>query len=103
MCRRSFHAAAALRESVVRDWAALGPGPEGRTALRRYLLGYLAAAAEQPALQVGAGGRDSRVAEGCACRVDGERTRERNTMGVVRRRMLPRHEGFRPMLKQGRA
>eukprot|EP00198_Chlamydomonas_reinhardtii_P005907 XP_001695243.1 predicted protein [Chlamydomonas reinhardtii] len=47
-----FHAAAALRESVVRDWAALGPGPEGRTALRRYLLGYLAAAAEQPALQV---------------------------------------------------
>ncbi|KAG2428460.1 hypothetical protein HXX76_011579 [Chlamydomonas incerta] len=47
-----FHAAAALRESVVRDWAALGPGPEGRAALRRYLLGYLAAAAEQPALQV---------------------------------------------------
>ncbi|KAG2450992.1 hypothetical protein HYH02_004264 [Chlamydomonas schloesseri] len=47
-----FHAAAALRESVVRDWAALGTGPEGRTALRHYLLGYLAAAAEQPALQV---------------------------------------------------
>ncbi|GLC45912.1 hypothetical protein PLESTM_001800600 [Pleodorina starrii] len=45
-----FHAAAALREAVVREWAALGT--EGRTALRSYLMSYLVAHAEEPAMQV---------------------------------------------------
>ncbi|EFJ51675.1 hypothetical protein VOLCADRAFT_116320 [Volvox carteri f. nagariensis] len=45
-----FHAAAALREAVVREWVALGAG--GRTALQSYLLSYLVAHAEEPAMQV---------------------------------------------------
>ncbi|GIL93321.1 hypothetical protein Vretifemale_20725, partial [Volvox reticuliferus] len=45
-----FHAAAALREAVVREWAALGP--DGRTVLRSYLMSYLVAHAEDPAMQV---------------------------------------------------
>ncbi|GLI66389.1 hypothetical protein VaNZ11_010181 [Volvox africanus] len=45
-----FHAAAALREAVVREWAALGP--DGRSALRSYLMSYLVSQAEDPAMQV---------------------------------------------------
>ncbi|KXZ52946.1 hypothetical protein GPECTOR_8g320 [Gonium pectorale] len=44
-----FHAAAALREGLVRDWAALSP--EDRTALRSYLMSYLIAHCEEPGMQ----------------------------------------------------
>ncbi len=40
-----------MREAVVREWVALGP--DGRAALRAYLMAYLMANAEEPAMQVG--------------------------------------------------
>ncbi len=52
-CR--FHAASALRDAVVREWGMLGS--DGRTALRSYLMSYLMAHAEEPAMQARSGGR----------------------------------------------
>lgn len=52
-CGCRFHAASALRDAVVREWGMLGA--EGRTALRSYLMSYLMAHAEEPAMQARGG------------------------------------------------